>query len=203
MGNDIERVAMDIRRGAGFGDEHTVHVGQVVRHWMGVDVLMVEPGQLQLGTLLRTAGRWQIAVVETAMDPRFVASHELGHWVFRHLHGMTFASLDDEERAANVFAAVLLAPAKLVTRAHAHYGENVRGIASGVRISQTSTVLRLGEVRGEDRGVVTPGGRTLLRGTTLTRESAIAAARGKVPGLARTRLRGGIDEGRVAVRVVG
>lgn len=170
---------------------------------MGVDVLVAEPGQLQLGTLLRAAGRWQIAVVETAMDPRFVASHELGHWVFRHLLGMAFASLDEEERAANVFAATLLAPASLVARAHAHFGEDVRGIAKGLYISQTSTVLRLGEVRGEDRGVVTQGGRTLLRGTTLTPERAIAAARGRVPGLVKTRLRGGLDEGRVAVRVVG
>lgn len=175
---EIERVAMDIRRGAGFGDERVVHVGATVRHWMGVDVAMVEPGQLQLGTLVRAGDGWQIVVVDTAMDPRFVASHELGHWVFRHLLGMTFPSLDDEERAANVFAAVLLAPAKLVTRAHAHFGEDVRAIAKGLHISQTSTVLRLGEVRGEDRGVVTPGGRTLLRGPTLTRERAVAGARG-------------------------
>ena len=204
MGNrEIERLAMDVRRGAGFGDDQVVHVNAVVRHWMGVGVEMIEPGGLYLGSLEVIGGRVQIVVVDTALDPRFVAAHELGHWVFRHRLGMSFTTEADEERAANVFAATLLAPASLVSRAYEFFGEDVPEIADGLRISQTSAVLRLGEVRGEDRGVVTPGGRALLRGATLTRERALAAARGDVRGLARTRLRGGLDEGRVAIRAVG
>lgn len=204
MGNDsIEGIAMDVRRGAGFDDDRVVHVNTVVRHWMGVGVEMIEPGGLYLGSLEVIDGRVTIVVVDTAIDARFVAAHELGHWMFRHRLGMTFASEAAEEVAANVFAAALLAPAPLVSRVYAHFGEDVPEIADGLRISQTSAVLRLGEVRGEDRGVVTPGGRALLRGATLTRERALDAARGNAPGLVTARLRGGIDEGRVAIRSVG
>ena len=73
-----------------------------------------------------------------------------------------------------------------------------------LRISQTSTVLRLGEVRGDPRAVVTRTGHVFVRNQspTLTRERAAAVAHGRpVRGVAKARLRGGIDEGRVALRV--
>lgn len=203
MGRTIEGLAMHIRRTAGFGDEHIVRVGDVVRHWLGRGVDTVPAGRLALGSLERVEGAWRILVSEAALDPRFAAAHELGHWAFREVARVTFASEAEEERAANIFAATLLAPAPLVRRAYDIFGERVARIAGGLRISQTSAVLRLAEVRRDERAVVTPGGRALVRGATLTQERALAAARGKVPGLARTRLRGGLDEGRVALRVVG
>lgn len=88
--------------------------------------------------------------------------------------------------------------------AYAFFGERPDVIAERLRISQTSTVLRLGEVRGEPRAVVTKTGHVFVRNQspTLTRERAAAVAHGRpVRGVAKARLRGGIDEGRVALRV--
>ena len=95
-------------------------------------------------------------------------------------------------------------PSPLVRAAYELFGERHDVMAERLRISQTSTVLRLGEVRGDPRAVVTRTGHVFVRNQspTLTRERAAAVAHGRpVRGVAKARLRGGIDEGRVALRV--
>lgn len=196
-----EQLALTYRRATKIADDEVVRVGDVVRHWTG-SAVETSSTMLHQGALVRVGGRWRVMLLATARDPRFVAAHELGHFAFRQ-EGVTFATSAAEERAANLFAAVLLAPRALVVRAYDHCGERLRPIAAGIGISQTSAALRLAEVLGDERAVVTRTQFVHLRGSTLTQERALAAARGKVPGLVKTRLRGGLDEGRVAVRVVG
>lgn len=198
---EIERLAMHVRRGAGYGDDEALDVEAAVLHWLGLPIA-TSPRMTVPGALAMVDGRWQVQIQQRARDPLFVAAHELGHWSFRHV-AMPFQSLAAEERAANLFAAILLAPRALVVRAFDHYGEAIGPIAEGIGISQTATVLRLGEVRGEDRAVVTRTEYAHVRGPRMTRERALDAARGNAPGLVTARLRGGIDEGRVAIRSVG
>jgi hypothetical protein len=176
----------------------------IVVHWLGEHAIEVVDRMVGRGALVMVDGQPRIMVKRNAPDGRFVVAHELGHWAIRHVAQATL-TIAEEERAANVFAATLLAPRALVTKAYSFFGEAPSTIAERLHISQTSTVLRLGEVRGDPRAVVTRSGHVFVRNQTptLTRERAAAVARGKaVRGLTKSRLRGGIDEGRIALRAV-
>ena len=201
---EIEALAIEIRRAAGANDEAVVAVVDIVTHWMGEGAIVVVERMLGRAALIRRHDRHAIALRKGAPDLRFAVAHELGHWVLRFIANLALEHAE-EERAANTFAAALLAPPPLVRRAYEFFGENLGLAADKLHVSQTSLALRLGEVRGDPRAVVTRSGHVFTRNasTTLTRERAADAARGRAPrGLAKARLRGGIDEGRVALRAV-
>ena len=200
---DIEGLAMAVRRGAGAGPEDVVSVVDTIVFWLGAGSVERVDRMVGRAALVTVDGRARIMARRGAPDLRFALAHELGHWALRHVGHVSLDPVE-EERAANLFAATLLAPCALMRRAYEFFGEAHETIAAKINLSQTSTILRLGEVRGDSRAVVTRSGHVLARNTnaTFTRERASAAARGKgARGLARARLRGGIDEGRVAVRV--
>ena len=201
----IEALALDLRRGAGFLDDENVFVSEVIAHWLGDDGVELVPTMLGRAALIRANGRYRIVAKSGATDLRFALAHELGHWALRVHAGATFDHRASEECAANTFAAVLLAPGALVQKAYAFFGERHETIATKLSISQTATVLRLGEVRGDPRAVVTRSGHVFVRNqnAVLDGPRAVRAARGVAGrGLAKARLRGGIDEGRVALRAV-
>jgi hypothetical protein len=199
----IEDLARSVRIGVGLADEDViVSMVEVVERCLGRGALSTgAPGRG--ASLVRTHDEYRIVVRDGTPDVRFALAHELGHWALRVRARATFADLATEERAANTFAAVLLAPRALVARAYEFFGERVDVIASKLSISQTSTALRLGEVRGDERAVVTRTRFVHVRNASprLTPARALEATERRVPGVVKTRLRGGIDEGRVALRV--
>lgn len=200
---DVEAMALEVRRKSGASDEQVISLTTTIEAHMGPGSVEMVDAMVGHGALVRVGERHRIMLRRGYRDIRFVAAHEFAHWVFASL-GLRMEHVE-EERAANTFAAALLAPAALVRKAYGFFGERTETIAERLKLSQTSAVLRLAEVRGDARAVVTRSGHVLMRGTaqTLTRERATEAARGKAPrGLAKARLRGGIDEGRVALRAM-
>lgn len=198
---DVEALALEIRRQSGVGDDVVVALTKVIEHHMGPDRIEFVDRMIGYGALVKVHGEYRIVLRRSYGDLRFVAAHEFGHWVFAKL-GLELGV--EEERAANTFAAALLAPATLVERAYAFFGERTSVIAAKLLMSQTSAILRLGEVRGDVRAVVTRNGNVMVRNESadLTRERAASVARSRSPkGIAKSRLRGGIDEGRVSLRV--
>lgn len=190
-------------RHVGAEDDAIVSLVDVVTHWMGPRSIETVDRMVGRAALVTVDGRARIVAHRGAPDLRFAVAHELGHWALRTVARAELGHAE-EERAANTFAAALLAPSPLVRAAYELFGERHDVMAERLRISQTSTVLRLGEVSGDPRAVVTRTGHVFVRNQspTLTRERAAAVAHGRpVRGVAKARLRGGIDEGRVALRV--
>jgi hypothetical protein len=198
----LEELAKETRRQAGYDDDEIVTVTDVVTHCLGPDGVRVYDHMIGRAALVRVNDRFHIALRRGARDVRFAMAHELGHYVLRERARARFESVEREERAANTFAAALLAPTPLVTKAYSFFGEAHETIAKKLHLSQTATVLRLGEVRGDPRAVVTRSGHVFVRNQSaaLDVEKARRAARRAPPGIARARLRGGIDEGRIALR---
>lgn len=199
----VEGLAREVRRAAGAKDDEILALAAVIAHWMGARSVELVDRMIGRAALVTVDGQSRIMALRSAPDLRFAIAHEFGHWVLRQIAHLVLEHAE-EERAANTFAAAILAPAPLVQRAFAYYGEDHGVMASQLRMSQTSTVLRIAEVRGDERVVVTRNGNVLARNTVvIPRERAVDAVRGRAPrGLAKARLRGGIDEGRVALRAV-
>lgn len=189
---ELELLAREVRRRAGLTDDDTELATRIAARVLGPDAVALDPALANAAYLRRT------------IDGCFHVAHELGEWALRSLakfHGDEAS----RERAANYIAAAILAPEAAVRRAHATFGERLRPIASRFQMSQTSIVLRLAEVKGDERAVVTRTGNVLLRtqgafpwADVPILDVAQGGARWR--GLAKAPLRGGIDEGRVALR---
>lgn len=201
---ELELLAQEIRRRAGLHDDELAVATRIAARLLGPEGITANPNLTGPAYLRRTDEGWQIVVNPGARDVRFHVAHEIGEWALK-----TIARFDggeaDRERAANYIAAALLAPEAAVRRVHAAVGERVKTIASRFQMSQTAIVLRLAEVQGDERAVVTRNGNVLVRtqgAFPWADVPLIDVARGaRWRGLAKTQLRGGLDEGRVALRV--
>jgi hypothetical protein len=195
---DLERLANLVRRQARVSDDDLLLAPEIAARVLGEDGITFSAA----GGVPYLDGD-RIVVPEDHPDLNFAVAHELAEWALRE-HAKYRGPHVLRERAANYLAAAILAPAPTVRRAHAHFGEKLRTIAKTFALSQTSTALRLAEVRRGERAVVTRSGYVLLRthGSFGWQDVPILdVARGRRwKGLVRTRLRGGIDEGRVALR---
>jgi hypothetical protein len=201
---DLELLAKEVRRRAGLGDDDLELATRIAARVLGPDAIALDPDLLGAAYLRRTIDGWQIVVNPGARDVRFHVAHELGEWALRSL--AQFSGSDVErERAANYIAAAILAPEAAVRRAHAAVGERLQVLASQFGLSQTSVVLRLAEVRGDERAIVTASGNVLIRAQGAFPWATVPivdlARHGTWAGLAKAELRGGIDEGRVAFRM--
>lgn len=78
---------------------------------------------------------------------RFTAAHELAHYVLRHLDGGKISA--SEERAADRFAAELLAPLVVL---HECGVSSVEEAARLCGISRSAARIRVGELAGRERG---------------------------------------------------
>lgn len=186
---EIERLATDFRhRRANLRDDELVTGAELATRAFGADcVRFVESGMAWLDGLT-------LVIPADHPDLNFITIHESFHRVCIE-SAITFATSEESERAANAFAAAVLAPRKTVLHAYSMLGEKLRPLAKVFGLSQTSTVLRLAEVQRRPRAVVTKSGNVLAHSDRVRCLLADGA-----PGLKKTRLRGGIDEGRVAVR---
>lgn len=200
---DLEQLAKAIRRRAGLDADDFADAVAITARIVGPTSIVYD-ASVGSATYLRRRrdGRFEIVLAPGAPDLRFRLLHETAHVVIDE--EQLRLPLEEEERAANYIAAAILAPPDLLKRAHGYYGEKLPQIARTFGMSQTATQLRLGEVLGDERAVVTKSGHVLLRtqGTFPWADvPVLAVARGgRWRGLAKAQLRGGIDEGRVAVR---
>ncbi len=203
--SEWERLASEMRGRAGLrvhDNERSTVI--VVRH-LGAAGLRIDR-ELEGGAYLtqRVDGGYQIVIRPDLPDVRFATIHELSHYGIRVIAGMKLPA-DAEERGANYTAAAILAPKEAVLRVYRHFGaelRRLRAIANIFGLSQTAMQLRLAEVLGDERAVVTArNGNVLSRGLRWRTEPTLALARGRrrSPGVAKVTLHGGIDEGRVAL----
>ncbi len=202
---ELELLAKEVRQRAGLKDDEFELATRIAARVLGPDAVALDPKMLGAAYLRRTLDGFQIVVNPGARDVRFHVAHELGEWALKVLANFGGTHVE-RERAANYLAAAILAPESAVRRAHAARGERIREIASQFGLSQTSVVLRLAEVRGDERAVVTRTGNVLIRtqgAFPWTEVPIVDVARGDARwrGIVPAKLRGGIDEGRVALRV--
>lgn len=162
--------------------------------------------RLACGARLRWDRDGYVIEIQTGLpDMNFACAHEIAHWALRTLEGYEG---EHEERYANYVGAALLMPRALVRAGLEFYGrklEAVEPMARAVLVSGTAANLRLGEVTADQRVVVTKTGNVLRSSDEAFAEPDvdvrdIARRRGKTPGIVKVALRGGIDEGRVALR---
>lgn len=201
---ELEALAQAVRKRAGLDDGEFALATTIAARVLGPNGITLNPA-LQGAAYLRPVGDgWQIVVNPGFKDVRFYVAHELGEWALR-----TLARFDgdeaERERAANYIAAAILAPESALRSAHAYLGERVRSIASRFQMSQTAVVLRLAEVTGDERAVVTRTGNVLVRSQGAfpwANVPIVDVARGETRwrGLKKAQLHGGIDEGRIALR---
>ncbi len=195
---EFEILAGELRGLARLGDDDLELAPQIAARILGSGGVVFGA----IGTSARLEGD-QIVVPPDHPDLNFAVAHELAEWGLRELVRFKGSHID-KERAANSVGAALLAPRNTMLRAHAHYGERLRSIANTFALSQTGVVLRLAEVCGDERAVVTASGNVLVRTQGVfpwADVPVVSVARGaRWRGLAKTSLRGGIDEGRVALR---
>ena len=201
---ELEGLAAEVRRRAGLSPDDFEVASRIAARVLGAQAVCLDRELATPAHLQQTEDGWQIVVNPGAPDIRFHVAHELGEWALKTIARFS-GTAEERERAANRIAAAILAPEPEIRRAHATFGERVKPIAAHFDLSQTATVLRLAEVVGDERAVVTKTGHVLLRsqGTFPWAEVPVVdVARGtRWRGLARAQLRGGIDEGRVALRV--
>ena len=198
---DVECLAADARRMAGVATEEIVRAPVLITALLGPRAVAIAPTLRTSACLTTTNGRYLILLREIGPDSNFDLMHEGAHAILRGFVGYTGS---DEERTANALAAALLAAPKAVRRWRKRIGEDLRPLASAFGLSQTAMFLRLGEVRGDERAVVTRSGNVLVRTQgafpwATTAVADIARASGKHRGLRKTHLRGGIDEGRITL----
>lgn len=202
MFESLESLAEDIRGVAGVSGDDLVLVTVLIGAVMG-------PGAIILNERLRGQAYLRpnparIIINPRTPDFRFVAMHELSHWLLRTIAGFT-GSAREEERYANYLAAAMLAPRELLHRAHTDAAGDVRKIARRFGLSQTAAALRVAEVQGGELAVVTRSGNVMVRTNGAfpwesTPVLEIARDRATHNGLVKTRLRGGIDAGRIVLQ---
>ncbi len=201
---DLESIAEALRELAGLREDENELVTTTAIRLLGPDGVAIVPKLCGAAYLRRRIdGGYQIAVRPNVPDIRFAIAHELGHFALRTIVRSRLTPAE-EERAANYLGAAILAPARSFRRAVRHYGKDLgalRPLAKTFGLSQTSAQLRIAEVLGVDRAVVTAGhAHVMARGpnweTACVIELAdrIARRRSVLSGT----MHGGIDDGRIA-----
>lgn len=207
---ELEGIAQAIRSRAGLRSDEYADITRIATSLVGEGNLIADPSLRGATYLVDLGDKFQILARLDADDLRFRVMHECAHVALRRLAGARLEA-HDEERAANYIAAAIMAPAQVVSSAYRQLGEEPVQLAFAFGMSQTAVTMRLAEVLGDERAVVTTGRtrgvrRILVRNAQRVdwahpRIIAAADAELELPGLAKTRLLGGIDDGRVAFRV--
>jgi hypothetical protein len=198
--DELELIAQELRAIAELADDDIRHAPVIAARVLGERGVRLLPS----GPPIAYLDGETVLVSRDHPDMNFAVAHELGEWALKYLANFK-GTHAERERAANYIAAAMLAPKPTVERAHRYYGERLRALAETFGVSKTSMTLRLAEVRRDERAVVTKNGHVLVRtqGTfPWAQIPVLDVARGESQwrGLAKTSLRGGIDEGRVALR---
>jgi hypothetical protein len=202
---EVERLAADARRVAGVGPCEIVRAPVLIAALLGARAVAVAPTLRTSACLTVVDGRYLILLRKISDESNFDMMHEGAHAILRGVVGYRGPH---EERTANALAAAMLASPDAVRRWRgAAEGERLGPLARAFGLSQTGMFLRLGEVRGDERAVVTRSGNVLIRSQgafpwATAPIADLAQAKARWPSVRKARLRGGIDEGRVTLRAV-
>lgn len=150
--------------------------------------------------LARVHNEWRIYVSALAPDRNFNIGHELGHWA---LDRAGIPRGGDTEQHANYIGAAILASPAATRRVHAQFGESYPDIAKAFDSTQSMAALRVAEVMSIDRALVSTVVRIRSAGFTWPAAGVVRGwATGHTPvGVARVRLAGRYDRGRVVLKV--
>jgi hypothetical protein len=201
----LELFAERVRSLAGIGDDEVVDAAEFAERLLGRDSIVIVD-HLHCGARLRrTPAGYCIELQDGLEDMNFAAAHEVAHWALRTLEQYEGP---DEERFANYVGAALLAPRAIVRAAAGFFGRRLEAIdplATSLYISRTAANLRLGEVLGDERVVVTKSGNVLRSSEEAFAQPdalvvKLARSLRSAPGVVKARLTGGIDDQRVALR---
>jgi hypothetical protein len=202
----LDLFAERVRRAAGVHDDEIVDAGELAIRLLGPSSIVIVD-RLACGARLRwTEKGYRIELRDGLPDINFACAHEVAHWALRTLENYQGPN---EERFANYVGAALLMPRALVREGARFYGrklEPVEPLADAARVSETAATLRLGEVLGDERVVVTKTGNVLRSSADAFAEPDVLVVRrarrkAETPGVARASLRDvGIDEKRIALR---
>lgn len=207
---ELELLAEDIRERAGLVVDDFVDVIDVTHALLGDRSLLLDPDLAGLAYLRRRGdGRYEIVVKPGKPDFRHRVAHEIGHYALREIAQVRMTPAE-EEIAANYVAGAILAPRAMIQKAFDFYGpelDKLDRVADAFGISQTSAQIRIADVVGEERAIVTAKHANVIVRNARTidwtdPEIRSSPLRARAPGLAKPIvLRGGIDEGRIALRV--
>lgn len=199
---ELEKCAAQVRREAGLAPEDISPAPAIVSRVLGDEAYVeVEDFSTSAALAERDDNEFLIFVRRGEADANYLCAHEMGHWILRRIgfHGPAA----DEERFASYLGAALVASPEATRRMHAQFGENLPRHAAMFMATQSMMHIRFAEVFDDDRALVAPDhvrvpnpGRIPDCPRTLREWARGAAPR----GIVHTRLRGGYDDGRVALR---
>lgn len=211
----LELFAEDVRRSAGVEADAIVDAAELALRLIGPDCIAIVDRLAAGARLCRTLGGYQIELRDNLPDINFACSHEVAHWALRELAGYVG---EEEEELANYVGAALLMPrgiVKAVARQYDRDRDAVRHIAHTAMVSRTAGTLRLLEVTGAEGAVITANNDNVI----VRNQNLVDWADPRIVEAARCRrfrgieigstriaaeretLRGGIDNGRVAIMV--
>jgi IrrE N-terminal-like domain len=201
---DCEELARAVRIEAAVDPEAIERSVIIARGILGPDGVEEVPHFSTPGVLARVKGRRRIFIRKGVSDANFIIAHELGHWALARFANYESSDIEEEEKLANRIGAAIVAPAPVLRAAHQHHGESLRQLALDFDATQSMVWLRLGEVLGDERALVTLDCvRVRSRGAFAWDELAVRRwAQGRAPlGVKKTRLMGTrYDSGRIVLK---
>lgn len=197
---DLEALAQDVRARARVRAPEVIDAITIARRVLGAGRVHRVPGFSTTGMLVPVDGEYRIFVRRHAADENFILAHELGHWALRQAR---YVGPDEETFANHIGAAIIASPTAL-RAAYAHHGENLPAIARVFAATQSFVVLRLAEVRRDERALVSRDAVRIRTTGAFTWPAPYEVRRWKDErpprGVQRAKLRGPYDAGRVAFR---
>lgn len=194
-----EELAREVRARARLEPDEVAPSGLVARRLLGPKAVTEIPRFRTEGLFTFVEGQPRIFVRRGAPDRNFLIAHELGHWAVHEFR----IDVENEEDAANMIGAAIVAPPNALRRARDSIGEKLAKLARIFEATQSMIWLRLGEVLGDERALVTEHSvRFRSAGAFPWYEPAVRAwARGRPPsGVRKAVLRTGYDSGRITLR---
>lgn len=200
----LELFANELRQRAGLEEDELVDAVELAVRLLGGDCLWVMDRSPHGARLQHGADGYRIEIRDNLPDINFACAREVARWGLREFWR---CKVETEHELAPQLGAALLMPLDVVLGVVERYGTGlrpVRPLAIMSQVSKTSAQLRIAEVVGDERGVVTRTGHVLVRNASVIdwNDPAVQATRHdgvEHMNLVKAPLRGGIDEGRVAL----
>jgi hypothetical protein len=156
---DAEGTARYLYELAGFDYKDAQLPSTIAERIHGAGCLRVVPMRDRLAEVSWHGGRVRIAIASRVREPEWLIGHELAHLAERSVH----ARGGETEAYCDLVGACLLMPPAAFREALGAFGEDYAALAEHFGTTPTAVALRVGEVSGEGRVVVTPH-RVLSRG---------------------------------------
>lgn len=184
MLDDAEGTARYLYERAGFEYKNEVLPSLIAERLYGSGCVRVVAHSARLAEVTTHGGRVRIAVAARAREPEWLIGHELAHLA----EGTRHARGGETEARCDLVGACLLMPPWSFRQALSRFGEDYVALAENFGTSETAVALRVGEVLGEGRVVVTPH-TVLARGEVqITEDEARHLAKRGGPGVAVVRI---------------